>query len=68
MQGTRVLQAGPVLAIPEGPGWAAVQAGDISGDGLGDIVWHNDATHQMIIWVMNGTEVVARGPPMPAPP
>ncbi|WP_158884735.1 protease pro-enzyme activation domain-containing protein [Rhodanobacter sp. L36] len=35
-------------------------AGDIDGDGKTDLIWTNPQTHQMMWWLMNGTQVVAQ--------
>jgi hypothetical protein len=35
-------------------------AGDIDGDGKTDLIWTNPQTHQMMWWLMNGTQVVSQ--------
>jgi predicted GH43/DUF377 family glycosyl hydrolase len=35
--------------------WLIAGAGDFSGDGRTDLVWHNPLTGQLHVWVMNGT-------------
>jgi hypothetical protein len=37
------------------PNWKIVGEGDFNADGKTDILWHNPATGDLIIWYMNGT-------------
>ena len=35
--------------------WVPVGTGDFDGDGMTDILWHNNATGRTVVWFMNGT-------------
>ncbi len=37
------------------PGWSLVGAADFNNDGIPDLLWENDATHQVVVWYMSGT-------------
>src|SRR6185369_16889026 len=39
---------------------APVGSNDFNSDGSGDVVWHNDATHETQIWFMRGNERIGR--------
>lgn len=67
MNGAQLLAPGPVLAGPPGEGWAVTAAGDTNGDGLADVVWHDDETDAITVWLMNGAQALARGPEIPGP-
>ena len=41
-----------MVVIPAG----SFRMGDLNGDGLGDIVWRNDATGSVQVWLMSGGE------------
>lgn len=68
MQGARILARGPAIAGPPGEGWMVVPAGDFNGDGLGDLLWSDIPTKRAAVWLMNGTQLLARGPEMVGPP
>lgn len=38
--------------------WKIVGAGDFNGDRKTDLVWHNQSTGQISIWLMNGTTLI----------
>lgn len=38
------------------PGWTVVGANDFNGDGVPDLVWQNDATHQATVWYYGGAQ------------
>jgi hypothetical protein len=40
--------------------WQAVGQGDFNGDGRQDILWHDNATGDVMIWEMNGAQVMAQ--------
>src|SRR5262249_40855777 len=42
--------------------------GDFNGDGKGDILWHNTTTGQVVVWLMNGPNVIGGGLPGSLPP
>jgi hypothetical protein len=65
LDGTRVAgrpeityENGQVAAI--GPPWRIVGAGDFNGNGTSDIVWHNDETGHIQVWLLDNTRVTGR--------
>jgi hypothetical protein len=65
MNGARVSSRATVLgetgkALLVGLPWSIVGAGDFNGDGKDDIAWHNSATGETQIWLMNGSQVSSR--------
>ncbi|KYF75819.1 hypothetical protein BE11_20945 [Sorangium cellulosum] len=67
MEGTRLLAPGPFLPGPLGDGWVARTAGDLSFDGMADVVWQRGETSEMAVWLMEGSELLAPGPVIPGP-
>ena len=49
-------------AIPIGPPWSIVATSDMDKgvEGQSDIVWHNSATGETQVWIMNGHRIVRR--------
>ena len=68
MHGTVPFQQGPVIPPPPGAGWEVFRAPDFNADGKADVFWFNPVTRMMTIWLMSGTELLLRGPEIPAPP
>jgi hypothetical protein len=55
-------RTGGEMTTPESPGdirWVAVAAGDFDGDGDVDILWHHPEAGQIVIWYMNGTDMIS---------
>jgi hypothetical protein len=67
MEGNRLLAPGPFLPGPAGQGWEAANAGDFNRDGMADVVWRNADRNLMMIWLMNGSQLLAPGPVLPGP-
>ncbi|WP_437873865.1 FG-GAP repeat domain-containing protein [Sorangium sp. So ce363] len=67
MDGTRLLAPGPELHGPSGGGWKATVAGDFNFDRMADVLWSNPGESSMVVWLMNGTQVLAPGPEIPGP-
>jgi hypothetical protein len=66
MNGTGISHTGS----PGNPGdastpWSVQQVGDFNGDGKSDILFYNNATSQVVIWLMNanGTSILNTGSP-----
>ena len=64
MNGTTITASGS----PGNPGaastpWSVQQVGDFDGDGKSDILFYNNATSQVAIWLMNGTAIRSTGTP-----
>ena len=68
MRGTHAFERGPQTPGPPGDGWIVPTTGDFNADGTFDIVWLNPVTHRVSVWLMRGTQVLERGPEIPAPP
>ena len=43
-----------------GPPWSVVGANDMDRNGYADVVWHNSATGETQLWLMNGTRIARR--------
>jgi hypothetical protein len=67
MTGTEVFLPGLEIAPPPGDGWVLATAGDVNADAMADLVWQNPALGRFAVWLMNGTEVILRGPELPGP-
>jgi hypothetical protein len=64
MNGTAISTSGS----PGNPGdastpWSVQQVGDFNGDGKSDILFYNNATSQVVIWLMKGTTIASTGSP-----
>jgi FG-GAP-like repeat len=68
MRGTHLAEPGREIRGPEGPGWVLSYAGDFTGDGLGDFIWHDADNGRFTIWLMSGSHVTEKGPEIPGPP
>jgi len=57
------LCAGEVVLAPPtpDPGWKIKGTGDFDGDGDTDILWQNDTSHRVVIWIMRDTTHIAGG-------
>jgi hypothetical protein len=68
MNGTHVLEQGPMFPGPPGDGWSLISAGgDRNRDGMADLLWHNPTTNRFTVWLMDGTLPAAYGPEIPGP-
>jgi hypothetical protein len=68
MRGAQVLAPGPEVEGPLGDGWRVWVAADFDADGMADALWFNAATNRIAVWLMNGTQLLARGAEIPGPP
>ena len=41
--------------------WGALVTGDFNGDGAADILWHNGATDQTVVWNMSSGMFASQG-------
>jgi len=67
LRGTHLLEAGPALPGPRGPGWSAVTAVDFNLDGFADVPWFSPDTKRATIWLMEATHLAEPGQPIPGP-
>ncbi len=61
MNDTQTVQYGPVFATVSDLNWKVVATPDMNGDGHPDLLWQNQATGQLLVWYMNGTQVTQYG-------
>ncbi len=68
MDGTQRVGAGAVGAVPLS--WQIVGTGNFDGDpeGRSDILWRNTSTGQVVIWLLDGTQLIGHGAPGSAGP
>lgn len=45
------------IAIPD-QSWQIQACADLNGDGLGDLVWRNTVTGQVVVWILNESNIV----------
>lgn len=64
MNGTTVLARGPMMQGPAGDGWSVLTTADYNRDGMSDMVWSDTTSRLLIVWLMNGTALIAPGPPI----
>ncbi|WP_437877500.1 FG-GAP repeat domain-containing protein [Sorangium sp. So ce513] len=67
MEGTRLLAPGPPIPGPLGDGWDIAWGADFNGDGMADVLWNNTEQNLIAVWLMEGTRLLAPGPPIPGP-
>jgi hypothetical protein len=68
MNGTSILEQGPLLPGPAGDGWIVVNgAGDFNADGMADVLWYDVPKNRMAVWLFRGTQPFERGPEIPGP-
>jgi hypothetical protein len=67
MNGSQPLVQGPDIAGPTGDGWAVITALDMNFDGMADVLWYNSDKDLIAVWLMNGTRLLAAGPPIAGP-
>ena len=64
MDGNKVTRRGTVVDHGNpafvGAPWRIVGAGDFGGDGRADILWHNMATNEIRIWIMDGNNLLGQ--------
>jgi hypothetical protein len=68
MEGTRVLEPGPLIPGPPGNGWALSYDADFNLDGMFDVLWSNVDRGSAEVWLMQATHVIEVGPEIPGPP
>ena len=59
MNGTQVIDSGPLLADPN---WIVTHVADMNGDGKSDILCRNQSTGESLIWFMNGKSFAGSAP------
>ncbi|HLZ09255.1 MAG TPA: hypothetical protein VKT80_11740, partial [Chloroflexota bacterium] len=43
--------------VPDSTGWQLMGTADFNNDGNTDLLWHNGATGDVVVWFLNGTTV-----------
>ena len=63
LDGTQRVGAGAVGGVPLV--WQIVGTGNFDGDpeGRSDILWRNTLTGQVVIWLLDGTQLIGQGAP-----
>jgi hypothetical protein len=59
MDGAQVTANPQVATINAAAGWHYDALRDFNGDGKTDLLFENDATHGVAVWLMNGTQITA---------
>jgi hypothetical protein len=67
LNGTTVIGSGSPGSVPVADGWVLAGTGDFNGDGKSDILWRNNNTGEVVIWLLNGTSGIGGGSPGTAP-
>ncbi|WP_437648495.1 FG-GAP repeat domain-containing protein [Sorangium sp. So ce362] len=67
MHGGQPLAAGPVIPGPIGDGWVATGVGDFNADGMIDVLWGNEESGLIAVWLLAGSQLLAAGPVIPGP-
>jgi len=57
MEGGAVLSSSGLGNVPTN--WSVFGTGDMNGDGIGDILWRDTTSGNLVVWFMNGTAVVS---------
>jgi hypothetical protein len=57
MNGAQMESGAVVGTINAAGGWRFADTGDFDGDGKTDLLFHNDTTHGVAVWKMNGTQM-----------
>jgi hypothetical protein len=66
MDGVFQWSAGFFSATRVDPRWQLASVRDMNLDGRPDFVWHNTTTGQLLVWFLNGSQVVSAQVPNPA--
>jgi hypothetical protein len=59
MDGTQVVASPQIGVINAASGWHYDGLSDFNGDGKTDLLFENDSTHGVAVWLMDGTQVTA---------
>jgi hypothetical protein len=63
VSGTTVIGGGSLGLGPAFPWSPPLQTGDFNGDARSDILWLNNSTGQVVIWLVSGTTAIGGGSP-----
>ncbi len=61
MNGLTITSQGSPGTVSPSSGWNVVGVGDFNDDGKADILWQNDTSGEVYIWLMNGTGIASQG-------
>jgi FG-GAP-like repeat len=65
MNGSSLATSGDVTvggtAPRPGPTWSIAGVGDFNADGSADILWRDGASNSLVVWLMNGTNIIGSG-------
>jgi hypothetical protein len=61
MNGLTITSQGSPATVSPSSGWNVVGVGDFNDDGKADILWQNDTSGEVYIWLMNGTGIASQG-------
>jgi len=67
MDGLTCVSDGSPATVPVSWGWVIQGVGDFDGDTKADVLWRNENTGQVSVWLMNGLTIASDGSPATIP-
>jgi hypothetical protein len=61
MNGLTIASQGSPATVSPSSGWSIVGIGDFNDDGSADVLWQNDTSGEVYVWLMNGTAITSQG-------
>ena len=58
LNGGTILQNASYGTVASGSGWVPIGTGDFNGDGRTDLLWYNNHTGELVVWLLNGGTIL----------